>query len=147
LTKLNITGNATAPFLSGILVLSALAALSADVAVAPDNIYGTYRSRSSGTTRDVVQITRRADRKIGIDLTLHFAVGQTCHMRTDGEWARDRLVVSAEGMDEHRPCRLEAFFSEGRVSLKDEGQRCAQVYCGSRGKIDGAVLPKVRPPK
>ena len=126
-----------------------LAALSAQPAAAPSQIYGTYVGTQAGGTAagDSLKILRREGRTIGISLILHFGAGQLCRMRNDGEWQGDRLVVTAEGLHENRPCRLEATFASGRVMLKDEGQRCAQVYCGTRGKIDGVTLVKARPGK
>jgi hypothetical protein len=37
---------------------------------------------------------------------------------------------------------LNVFFDKGRVRLRDEGYRCAPVYCGTRGKLDDVSLPK-----
>ena|SRR5690349_19641363 len=109
---------------------------------APRTIFGLYGSGRTG--RDFVRVMARENGKIGLNLKLYYANGQTCALNKEGEWIGDHLVVAAEGLKENEPCKLEVFFPKGRILFKDEGQRCAQVYCGSRGKLDEVTLPRKR---
>ena len=108
--------------------------------VPPKTIFGVYGT--SGKTGDTVRVSRAAQGKIALALKLYYANGHTCALNKDGEWHGDHLLLVTEGISENEPCKLEAAFPPGRVVLKDEGQRCARVYCGTRGKLDGVSLPK-----
>lgn len=105
------------------------------------SIFGTYGQPVPG--RNSIQITERANGKIGVELKLYYANGHTCKLSKDGEWHQDHVAVVADGIDQSRPCSLNAFFSKDRILLKDDGLQCAPVYCGTRGKLDGVSLPKV----
>ena len=107
----------------------------------PLTIFGTYGQTAPG--RDSIRITRKPDSKIGVAIKLYYASGHTCALNGDGEWHEDRVTVIAEGLEANRSCVLDAFFNKGRIRLKDEGYRCAPVYCGTRGKLDDVSLPKL----
>ena len=107
----------------------------------PQNIFGTYARRLAG--RDSIRVSRKANGKIGLTISLHYENGHTCQMSQDGEWRDDHVVVTAEGLDATHPCFLQLFFDKGRVVLKDVGYQCAPVYCGTRGKLDSVTLPKI----
>jgi hypothetical protein len=106
----------------------------------PQTIFGTYGQSTPG--RDSIRITKKPDGKIGVDIKLYYSSGHTCSLNSDGEWRRDRVIVIAEGLEADRSCRLNVLFDKGRIRLKDEGYRCAPVYCGTRGKFDDVSLPK-----
>lgn len=106
----------------------------------PRVIFGRYGSARSG--RDAIRIIPKSNGKIGFILHLYYANGHTCQLEKEGEWRDDHIVILAEGLKENEPCRLQAFFSKGRITLKEEGRRCAEVYCGTRGKLDGVTLNK-----
>lgn len=106
----------------------------------PRSIFGVYGSLRSG--HDSIRVTHKSNGKVGFRLELHFANGHTCRLSEDAEWRGDHLSVLANGLKESEPCKLEASFSGRRIALKDEGQRCAAVYCGTRGKLDGISLRK-----
>jgi hypothetical protein len=95
--------------------------------------------------RDSIQVTEKANGKIGVDLKLYYANGHTCRLKKDGEWQEDHVAVVADGLDRNRSCKLNAFFDKDRVLLKDEGLQCAPVYCGTRGTLDNVSLPKYSP--
>ena len=117
--------------------------LGSQPASAPKNIFGLYSApRNSGSVR----VTPGGQGKVGLALKLYYANGHTCQLNKQGEWQGDHVLVAADGLDENEPCKLEASFPKGRILLKDPGQRCAQVYCGSRGKLDGVSLPKRNSP-
>lgn len=107
----------------------------------PKTIFGLYGTAGKAG-RDTIRITPGAAGKIALALKLYYANGHTCTMEKEGEWHGDRLVIVAEGLTESEPCKLEAGFPPGRIVLKDESQRCARVYCGSRGKLDAVSLPR-----
>jgi len=107
----------------------------------PKSIYGIYGQPKVG--HDSIQVTEKANAKIGVALKLYYSNGHTCQLNRDGEWREDHVAVVADGLDTSQPCRLSAFFDKGRVLLKDEGLRCAPVYCGTRGKLDNVSLPKL----
>lgn len=108
---------------------------------APNNIFGLY-GRSGG---DFIRVTPGENGKVGLALKLYFANGQTCQLDKEGDWQDGHVVVNTDGLNASEPCKLEASFAKGNVLLKDEGQRCARVYCGSRGKLDSVSLRKRAP--
>ena len=112
----------------------------------PPSIFGIYgpASKTRRTGRDSIRVTARAQGKVNLALKLYYANGHTCQLDKQGEWQGDRLLVIADGLDPNQSCKLEASFAPGRIHLSDEGQRCAQVYCGTRGKLDGVVMSKTR---
>jgi len=107
------------------------------------SIFGAYGQPTPG--RDSIRITEESNGRIGVNLKLYYANGHTCQLDTDGRWSQDHIAVAAGGLDENRPCKLNLFFENGRVLLKDDGLQCAPVYCGTRGKLDNVSLPKFHP--
>jgi hypothetical protein len=113
-------------------------------ATRPDNsIFGIYGQPSPG--HDSIHVTEKDGNRIGVNLKLYYANGHTCQLNKDGKWFQDHVAILTEGLDGNRPCRLNLFFENDRVVLKDDGFQCAPVYCGARGKLDKASLPKFRP--
>ncbi len=113
----------------------------------PKNIFGVYGPTARGRSRaaqNSIRITPRARGHANLVLKLYYANGHTCRLNKDGDWEGDRLIFIADGLEPNRSCKLEASFTPGHIRLSDEGQRCAQVYCGARGKLDGVVLAKTR---
>ena len=108
-----------------------------------NGIFGIYGQPTPG--HDSIQVTKKANERIGVNLKLYYASGHTCRLSQDGKWSQDHIAIMAEGLDSNRPCRLNLFFENHRVLLKDEGSQCARVYCGTRGKLDNASLPKFIP--
>jgi len=107
------------------------------------SVFGVYGQPTSG--HDSIQVTEKANDQIGVNLKLYFSNGHTCQLNKDGKWSEDHVAIVAEGLDASRPCRLNLFFENGRVLLKDEEFQCAAVYCGTRGKLDNLSLPKFSP--
>lgn len=122
-----------------VLVAVACLSLLKSQTRAPRSIFGVYAPPAG---RDSIRITRGKNGKIGVALKLYYANGHTCQIDKPGEWHGDRVLITAEGLDQNQPCKLEASFPKGHVLLKDDGLRCAPVYCGTRGKLDGVSLPK-----
>lgn len=122
-----------------------LTAQSNDPEGPPKTIFGVYgdadRSRAR-LGRNSVRISRRSEGKIGVALKLYYANGHTCQLDKEGEWKDGYLLVVADGLSPNEACQLEGSFSQGRIRLTDEAGRCARVYCGTRGKLDGVVLRK-----
>jgi len=118
-----------------------VASQSPAVDAPPKTIFGLYGAAGKAG-RDTIHVTPGAAGKVALALKLYYANGHTCALDKEGEWHGDRLVIVAEGLTENEPCKLEASFPAGRIVLKDEGQRCARVYCGTRGKLDAVSLPK-----
>ncbi len=113
----------------------------------PKSIFGVYGPTARGRSRaaqNSIRITPRSASKVNLALKLYYPNGHTCQFNKDGDWEEDRLVFIAEGLEPNRSCKLEASFPPGHIRLSDEGQWCAQVYCGARGKLDGVVLAKTR---
>jgi hypothetical protein len=119
---------------------SSLLLKSEESAGPPKSVFGIYGQPGSG--HDSIQVTRQADDRVGVNLKLYYSSGHTCQMNTHGKWSEDHLAIVAEGLDPNRPCRLNLYFEDRRVLLKDEGLQCAPVYCGTRGKLDDVSLPK-----
>jgi hypothetical protein len=109
----------------------------------PKSVFGVYGQRTAG--HDSIEVIEKADGRIGVNLKLYYSNGHTCQLNKDGKWSQDHVAIVAEGLDANRACRLNLFFENGRVLLKDEGSQCAPVYCGTRGKLDDASLPKFSP--
>jgi hypothetical protein len=128
---------------TAIVGLASVRAAAQESAQPPPNIFGTYGRSSAG--RDSIRVLKRTNGRIGLIIKLYYSNGHTCQLNADGEWHDAHVVVTAEGLDPSRPCKLNAFFGDGRVSLKDDGLQCAPVYCGSRGKLDDVSLSKVIP--
>jgi len=126
-----------------ICTLSSLPVVSQGLARPVKSIFGVYGQATAG--HDSVRLTEKANDRIGVNLKLYFSNGHTCQLNQDGKWSEDHVEVVAAGLDANRPCRLNLFFENGRVLLKDEGSLCAPVYCGTRGKLDQASLPKFTP--
>lgn len=104
----------------------------------PKAILGLYRAG----TRDYVRISAGEGNTVHLSLKLYFSHGHTCRLDRDGQWRADHVLIVAAGIEPDEPCRLQASFANGRIRLRDEGQQCARVYCGTRGKLDGVSLPK-----
>jgi hypothetical protein len=128
------------------VVLSAMSSLqlvSQESARPNKSVFGVYGQPAPG--HNSVQVTAKADGQIAVTLKLYYSTGHTCQLNKDAKWSEDHLAIVAEGLDESRPCRLNLFFENGHVLLKDEGLQCAPVYCGTRGKLDNVDLPKFAP--
>jgi hypothetical protein len=113
---------------------------AAQAASPPDSIFGTYGKLSAG--RDSIRVIRQPGGKIGLVIKLYYSNGHTCDLTADGDWRDEHIAVVADGLDPSRTCTLNAFFRNNRISLKDDGLRCAPVYCGARGKLDNVSLPR-----
>jgi len=127
---------ATARFALSCGVISAISAPTHPI----KSVFGVYGQLTPG--HDSIQVTEKAHDRIGVNLKLYYSNGHTCQLNQDGEWSADHVAIVAEGLDANRPCRLNLFFENRRVLLKDEGFQCAPVYCGTRGKLDNVNLPK-----
>ena len=108
----------------------------------PKSIFGRYGAPAGGS--DSILVTPGRQQQVGVAIKLYYANGHTCALDKAGEWRSDHILMVADGLNENEPCKLEAYFPKGRILLKDEGQRCAQVYCGTRGKLDAVILIKRR---
>lgn len=106
-------------------------------------VFGVYGQPTAG--HNSIKVTEQADGQIAVALKLYYAAGHTCQLNKDAKWSGDHLAIVAEGLDENRQCKLNLFFQNGHVLLKDEGLQCAPVYCGTRGKLDNVDLPKFVP--
>jgi hypothetical protein len=127
--------------LSCCAVMGALAPITQGFEGPGKSVFGVYGEAKAG--HDYVRVTEKPDEKVGVSLKLYYANGHTCQLNKDGEWSGDHVAIVADGLDQSRPCRLNLFFENRHVVLKDEGFQCAPVYCGTRGKLDNASLPKL----
>ena len=114
---------------------------------APKRIFGLYgppgQSRNAAGL-DSIRVTPGEKGQVGVAIKLYYDKGHTCALDKVGTWESDHVLLTADGLNENEPCKLEAYFPEGRILLADKGQRCAQVYCGTRGKLDAVSLAKTR---
>ena len=124
-------------------MVSSLPVVSQGIASPMKRIFGIYGQPKSG--HDSIRVSEESNGRIGVNLKLYYSNGHTCQLNLDGKWSQDHVAVVAEGLDANRPCRLNLFFEERNVRLKDEGLLCAPVYCGTRGKLDNVSLPKFSP--
>lgn len=51
-------------------------------------------------------------------------------------------VVTADGLDLQKPCRLVARPDGKTLTLEDAGGYCREVYCGVGGTFDGLTFKK-----
>jgi hypothetical protein len=123
--------------------MSSLPVVSQGPAGPAKSIFGVYGRLAAGY--DSIQVTEKANGRIGVNLKLYYSNGHACQLNQDGKWSADHVAIVAEGLDANQPCKLNLFFENGRVLLKDERFQCAPVYCGTRGKLDNATLSKFRP--
>jgi hypothetical protein len=123
--------------------MSSLPAVSQGPARPAGSVFGIYGQPSAG--HDSIQVSEKTNRRIGVKLKLYYSNGHTCQLNEDGKWSEDHVAIVAQGLDANRPCRLNLFFQNGRVRLKDDDFQCAPVYCGTRGKLDNVNLPKFSP--
>ena len=120
-----------------------LSAMSQTPARPSKSIFGVYGQATPG--HNSLKVIEKADGQIAVNLKLYYSMGHTCQLDKDAEWIDDHLAIVAEGLDAGRQCKLNLFFPNSHVLLKDEGLQCAPVYCGTRGKLDNVDLPKVVP--
>jgi hypothetical protein len=122
-------------------VMSSLALVSPAFTGPMKSIFGVYGGLAAG--HDSVRIAEAANHRIAVKIKLYYSNGHTCQLSADGLWIADHVGIVARGLDADHPCRLNLFFESRRVRLQDEGLQCAPVYCGTRGKLDEASLPKL----
>jgi hypothetical protein len=123
--------------------LSSLPLVSQGLPRPSKSVFGVYGQSLAG--HDSIRVTQKANGQIAVNLKLYYSNGHTCRLNKEGKWSGDHVAIVADGLDANRPCRLNLFFENQRVLLKDEGFQCAPVYCGTRGKLDDASLPKFKP--
>jgi hypothetical protein len=115
-----------------------ITAMSQSSSAPVKSVFGTYGQPG----HDSIQVTEKPNGRIGVNLKLYFSNGHTCRLSKDGKWSEDHVAIVADGLDANRSCKLNLFFENRRVLLKDDSLQCAPVYCGTRGKLDGVSLPK-----
>jgi hypothetical protein len=109
---------------------------------APKRIFGLYGPAGSG--RDSIRVIPGSKGQVSVAIKLYYDNGHTCQLDRSGAWTGDHVTVTADGLNPNEPCQLNAYFPQGRILLKDEGLRCAPVYCGTRGKLDAVSLIRKR---
>ena len=135
---------AWAGILCGVIGVLSSAAAPKQASTRPlQTIFGIYGRLAPG--QDSIGVSEKPGGKIGVALKLYYSMGHTCQLTNDGEWRDDHVAIVADGLDANWPCKLNLFFENSHVLLRDEGFRCAPVYCGARGKLDNVRLPKTSP--
>jgi len=124
-------------------ILTSIPVESQEAARPSKTIFGLYGQPTAG--HNSIRVTEKVEGRIGVNFKLYYANGHTCQMDKDGKWMNDHVAILADGLDASQPCKLNLFFENGRVLLKDEGFQCTPVYCGTRGKLDNTSLPKFNP--
>ena len=123
--------------------LSSLPLVSQGLPRPSKSVFGVYGQPVAG--HDAIGVTENANGHIAVNLKLYYSNGHTCRLNKEGQWTGDHVAIVADGLDTNRPCRLNLFFKNQHVLLKDDGFQCAPVYCGTRGKLDDVNLPKFSP--
>ena len=134
-------------YVSHAVVLSTVLLGSCGAADPPAAIYGNYsltcpKSDPCKPSADAMKLTSKPDGKIGVDIRLIYAAGHSCHIDGDGQWTDNKIVLEAPGLDEKKPCRLEITMQNGKAALEDVDNRCAPVYCGTRGTFHDVSFTK-----
>lgn len=119
----------------------------------PAGIFGDYsglgtavkgKSGTSVYTRksDRVSVSRSLNGQIRVVIRLTIDKGQVCELDGNAIWKNKQLVLTADGLDETKPCALSLLITGTRLTLRDKGGYCRDVYCGTRGTFDGASFRK-----
>ena len=115
----------------------------------PATIFGEYIGVGTSATgklvtrkNDRVRIVRQPDGNTSVTVSLTFDRGQTCDLEGSAAWAKGQLVLTADGLDETKPCQLVLRFKGAMLTLQDTETRCGDVYCGTGGRLDGARFRK-----
>lgn len=111
----------------------------------PAAVFGEYvpagttaKGKSTLRKSDRIQILRGPDGETKVVVMLTADKGQVCELEGNAVWANGRFTLTADGLDETKPCRLVLRLSSSTLTLQDFEGRCREVYCGARGKFDGA---------
>jgi hypothetical protein len=123
--------------------LSSLPLVSQGLPRPNKSVFGVYGQPVAG--HDSIRVTENANGPSAVNLKLYYSKAHTCRLNKEGQWTGDHVAMVTDGLDTNRPCRLNLFFENRDVLLKDDGFQCAPVYCGTRGKLDDASLPKFSP--
>jgi hypothetical protein len=113
-------------------------------------IYGSYVGAGCPTAADLCLPTTSGDtlditEQAGaphVALAIAFEAGQSCSMQGATRKAGDTLVLQADGLDPSKPCELTLTLDNEVVALRDQDERCRDVYCGTRGSLDGSRFRK-----
>ncbi|MBI3560277.1 MAG: hypothetical protein HY080_00965 [Gammaproteobacteria bacterium] len=99
-----------------------------------------YCSNTTSTDYVIVKPSKKADAHVKIRRVL--AQGHTCTLDQDMSWSDGHLTYNAEGIKPDKPCKLELWFKDETLVLKDIGYICRELYCGSRGLFEGGHFEK-----
>lgn len=115
----------------------------------PASVFGEYAGIGKSASgkpvirkSDQVRIVRNAAGNASITVSLTFGGGQICELEGKAVWANGQLVMTADGLDETKPCRLVLRLNGSMLTLQDAESRCREVYCGTMGAFDGARFRK-----
>ncbi|MBO0932450.1 hypothetical protein [Fibrella aquatilis] len=122
----------------------------------PDALFGDYSRRLTTSVKgrhthqnkvgqpDRVRILRSQDGDANVVVSLTFDQGQVCELEGRAVWAKGQLTLTADGLDETKPCQLVLRLNGSVLTLQDTELRCQGAYCGTRGAFDGARFQKIR---
>lgn len=93
---------------------------------------------------DRVTISQAKDGALKMKARIVFDHGHICSAEGPATWSETdkSFVLTAEGMDPQKPCRLAAHLDGKMLTLEDVGGSCRDVYCGAGGTFDGLVFKK-----
>jgi hypothetical protein len=95
------------------------------------------------TATDRVRILRgKGGRDATVIIKIVFAEGHTCTLEGSADWSDGAFTLRADGLDPNKPCQLVLHISRSVLTLEDSGGLCRDVYCGTRGALDGARFKK-----
>lgn len=120
----------------------------------PPNVFGDYAGigcpaggKPDGClptkSTDHVLILRGKDGKDAkVSIKIVFAKGHMCTLEGSADWSDGSFTLHADGLDPNKPCQLVLHISRSVLTLEDSGGLCRDVYCGTRGALDGARFKK-----
>ena len=95
------------------------------------------------TTRDRLEIVRKDDRLV-VSLRVFFDQGHRCELQGLGVAEGDKLLVSAQVPDSLLGCTLQMDLRGDRIDVHDPQMQCLELFCGTRGVLDGLRFKKIR---
>lgn len=95
---------------------------------------------TKATDRVSIQRDKEADAKVNVKIA--FDKGHICALEGGAGWSDDHFTLRADGLDPEKPCQLVLRVNGSALTLEDVGGLCREVYCGTRGILDGARFKK-----
>lgn len=92
---------------------------------------------------DCIALEQSGD-ALRFDLQLFFDNDHSCTMQGQATKQADGSFLYTEDIEDVGPCRLSIIVDDQSISIKDQDDICRGYYCGMRGFLDGASIPRAK---